>query len=78
MNATLTTGTRSPEVQSRILDAIAAGPTAWSTPEEVISMIGLDADEILDAMAEMDVEGLLDVWERPEGIVVTLSVLAAE
>ena len=67
-----------PEVWTRIVEAIASGPTAWSTPDEVITAVQGDEDEILDELAAMDVGGLLDVWERPEGLVVTLSALAAE
>ncbi|WP_145273533.1 hypothetical protein [Tautonia plasticadhaerens] len=65
------------EVRDRILQAIAGGPTAWLTPEELSFLIGLDRDETLDAVASMDLEGQLDIWERPEGIVVTLSALSA-
>ena len=65
------------EVWDRILRAIAEGPTACVTPEALAPSIGLDLDRTLDEVASMDIEGLLDLWERPEGIVVTLSTLSA-
>jgi hypothetical protein len=62
----------------QIVDAIVDAPLAWSTPDELISATGLDAEAVIDELADMDVDGLIDVWERPDGLAVTLSVLAAE
>jgi hypothetical protein len=74
------TGDPMPVLWTRILQAIAAGPMAWRSTDEVISVVAdadADEDSILDAVADLDVEGLIEVWEQPEGIVITLSALGA-
>jgi hypothetical protein len=72
-----TPGPPIPERWNRIVEAIADGPSAWMTPTALASALGLDEDETLDEVASMDVGGLLDLWERAEGLVVTLSALSA-
>ncbi|MEW4567445.1 hypothetical protein AB1L88_06215 [Tautonia sp. JC769] len=64
--------------RARILDAMVDAPLAWSFPDDLAQATGLDGEALIDELADMDVEGLIDVWERPEGLAVTLSVLAAD
>ncbi|WP_152050699.1 hypothetical protein [Tautonia marina] len=67
-----------PDHWSRIVNAIVDAQVAWSTPDDLVSATGIDEESVIDALADMDVDGLIDVWERPDELVVTLSVLAAE
>ncbi|RUL85735.1 zinc ribbon domain-containing protein [Tautonia sociabilis] len=77
MSTPTSPGDALPSLWHHLLEAIARGPIAWSTPTELADALGLDEDETLDELASMDVAGLIEVWERPEGIVVTLSSLSA-
>jgi hypothetical protein len=61
----------------RILQAVCRGERAWRTPVAVAQELGRELGPTLDAMAELHLEGWLDVWERPEDLVVTLSARAA-
>ncbi|WP_169973334.1 hypothetical protein [Tautonia rosea] len=67
-----------PERWIQIVEAIVNAPYAWSTPDDVIEATGIDEEALIDELADMDIEGWIDVWERPDGLVVTLSVLAAK
>ncbi len=62
----------------RVLKAVAGGPLAWSTPREVAEALGDGVEQTTDTLASLNVAGWVDVWEREEGLVVTLSALAAE
>lgn len=66
------------ETWRAILNAIRRGTRAWRTPNEVADDLGSDLDQVCDDMASMDVDGWLEIWEREDGPVVTLSSLAAE
>lgn len=65
--------TKIPESWRTILGALAAAPAAWQAPEEIAKRLNWDSDKTIDLLAELDVEGWVDVWERPDGVVVTLS-----
>jgi hypothetical protein len=65
------------EAGMRILQAVARGELAWSEPEALGEAAGLERESALDTMADLHVEGWLDVWESPEGIRVTLTPRAA-
>jgi hypothetical protein len=67
-----------PERWRSILCAIRDGAVAWRDPRELAGELPGPADAALDAMAEMHVAGWLEVWERDDGLAVTLSPLAAE
>ncbi|WP_435010930.1 hypothetical protein P12x_002220 [Tundrisphaera lichenicola] len=60
-----------------LLEALLAAPVAWQTPEELARATGFGLDETLDLLAALDDEGWLSAWERPEDLVVTLSLAAA-
>jgi len=61
-----------------IFEALTGGPCAWRTPAELAAELGREPESLTDELASLDVDGWLDVWERPEGPAVTLSALAAE
>jgi hypothetical protein len=61
-----------------ILDALTSGPRAWVTPGGLATRLGREAEALTDELASMDVAGWLDIWERPEGVAVTLSAWGAE
>ena len=61
-----------------VIKAILAAPIAWQSPAELIRALGIDAEEeTIDTLAVLDAGGWLEVWERDDEIVVTLSVAAA-
>lgn len=61
-----------------VLDAVRSGPVAWRSPAEVADALGWNVDQTSDELASMDVAGWVDIWEQDDGLVVTLSALAAE
>ena len=61
-----------------VMNALVDAPLAWRTPLEVASALGLGEEETMDILCDLDLAGLLDVWDQAEGPVVTLSALAAE
>jgi hypothetical protein len=67
-----------PDDWMSILEAIRSGDAAWRDPRELAWALGRPVDAALDTMAEMHLAGWLEVWERDDGLVVTLSPLAAE
>jgi hypothetical protein len=60
-----------------LVAAILAAPIAWQSPAELAGATGFGQEETTDLLAVLDDEGWLSAWERPEGVVVTLSVAAA-
>lgn len=60
-----------------VLQFIYDGERAWRTPDEIVEGSGGSREETLDLLAEMHVEGWLEVWERSSGPLVTLSSRAA-
>ena len=66
-----------PAIWQQILVAVVAGPLAWRTPAEVATCAGREVEETTDVLAELDVAGWVEVWDRDEGPAVTLSPLAA-
>jgi hypothetical protein len=63
---------------NRILNALTNGPRAWEPPAALAERLGEGEDRLTDELATLDVEGWLEVWERPEGLSVTLTAWAAE
>ncbi len=61
-----------------ILSSLIRGSVAWQSPVELAGRLGRDVDAVTDELASMHVAGWLSVWERPDGIVVTLSSWGAE
>lgn len=61
-----------------VMNALVVAPIAWRTPLEVASALGLGEEETTDLLCDLDLAGLIDVWDQAEGPVVTLSALAAE
>ncbi len=61
-----------------VLDAVRGGPLAWRSPAEIAVALGWDLERTCDELAELHVAGWIEVWERDDGLVVTLSALAAE
>ena len=78
MSESNTSEVKLPDLWGQIIEAITSGPKAWMMPDELSSTIGLDEKAIVDELSRMDEAGLIDTWERAEGIAVTLSSLAAE
>ena len=60
-----------------LVAAILAAPIAWQSPAELAGATGLGPEETTDLLAVLDDGGWLSAWERPDGVVVTLSVAAA-
>ena len=56
---------------------LARGPSAWQSPHELAERLEMDPETLTDALAELDLAGWLTVWERPDGLVVTLSAWGA-
>ncbi|CAN5866516.1 hypothetical protein BH23PLA1_BH23PLA1_09330 [soil metagenome] len=69
---------KQPEIWGRILETLAQGPASGRSPAELAERMGLGVEETTDALADMDVAGLIAVWEPDEIPSVTLSPLAAE
>jgi hypothetical protein len=65
--------TQLPEAWQVLVKLLAESDAAWQTPEQVAAALGGDFEETTDVLASLHVAGLLDVWERQEGPVVTLS-----
>ena len=65
--------TQLPESWQALVKALAESDVAWQTPEQVAAATGGDTEETTDLLASLHVAGLIDVWERPEGPVITLS-----
>lgn len=66
-----------PEFWRATLAALPRGALAWRTPAEVAEALGRDVEETTDVLAELDVAGWIEVWDRPEGPAVTLSAWGA-
>jgi hypothetical protein len=80
-----------PDTWISVLNALIQARSPWQTPAQVASVLGRDLDETLDVLCDLDVAGLVSVWEPgsslspvpsvpidlPESPVVTLSPLAA-
>lgn len=58
--------------------ALLGAGLAWQTAEELALASGGDLDATADALARLDLDGWISVWDRPEGPVVTFSPLGAE
>jgi hypothetical protein len=67
-----------PTSQDRIVQAIAASPRAWHQPEDIATLLSRDPEAVTDDLAAMHVSGWLQIRERPDRILVTLSHLAAD
>jgi hypothetical protein len=66
------------EVGARIVQALIDAPLAWLTLEQLSCRLSLSLDEINDALAELDAEGMLATWEEcPKGLAVTFTPLGA-
>lgn len=69
--------TQLPESWHDLVNSLADGGAAWRTPEQIAAAIGGEIEETTDLLASLDAAGLVDVWERDDGPVVTLSPLGA-
>lgn len=56
-----------------LLDALQQGAGTWRTPSEVAADLGWDPESTTDLLADLDVAGLVEVWERRNDVVVALS-----
>ncbi|MDX2038525.1 MAG: hypothetical protein SFX72_17900 [Isosphaeraceae bacterium] len=64
--------------QRRILTAILEAPVAWMTVEAIANAARLSLDDTNDGLADLEIDGWIDLWE-PEGeLSITLSTLGAE
>ncbi len=61
-----------------ILRAIGRGPGAWASPVEVARRVDRPSESTTDDLADLHLGGWIEVWDRPDGPVVTLTPLAAE
>jgi hypothetical protein len=61
-----------------ILDVLVRADHAWQTPAALAKRLGRDVERLTDTLAEMDRGGWLALWERPDGVLVTLSAWAAQ
>lgn len=61
-----------------VLNALTQGPSAWSTPRDLADRLDQDEPGLTDVLADLDVAGWISVWEREDGLVVTLSSWAAD
>ena len=69
-----------PQIWRTVLETMEAGPSVWTSPEELASRLGLDLDEATDVLAALDVAGLILVREPDDfdGPVVALAPRGAE
>lgn len=67
-----------PETWRQILRAVIAAPLAWQSPEAIAAALGWEVDATTDILADLDAAGWLSIWERDDGLTVTLSTLSAE
>jgi hypothetical protein len=67
-----------PDNRMAVLNALTEGPEAWKSPQELAGMLGISAVEAEDLLCELDLAGLLEIWETDDGPLVMLSPLAAE
>lgn len=67
-----------PDSWRRVVTVLVKGPSAWKAPRAVAQALHWDVDETTDILASLDESGWIEVWERPEGLAVTLSPLGAE
>jgi len=66
-----------PERWTSLVRAIAEGPKAWRSPEQLSERLALPIQETVDLIVEMEHAGWLAPWQRPDGPAVTLSAWAA-
>ncbi len=66
-----------PESWPSLVNLFAGGETVWRTPSQIAEALRAGEEETTDLLASLHVDGLLDVWERDSGPVVTLSPLGA-
>jgi hypothetical protein len=66
-----------PESWQKVIDVFAGGDAAWQPPERIATALRAPVEETTDLLADLHVAGLLDVWERDDGLVVALSPLGA-
>jgi hypothetical protein len=64
-------------LSQNILRALAGAEPAWRTPASLARQLGAELECVLDALAELDLAGLLSIWERTDDVAVTLSAPAA-
>jgi hypothetical protein len=61
-----------------VLDAIVEGKLPWSTVDEICRFVRLDREQVLDQLADLEAEGMIESWEDwPKGLAVTLTPLMA-
>jgi hypothetical protein len=66
-----------PETWQKLIAVFAGGDPAWQPPDRIAAALGEPVEETTDLLADLHVAGLLDVWERDDGLVVALSPLGA-
>src|SRR5690349_3412116 len=66
-----------PEFWQKLVHILNGCDAAWQTPEQIAAAMEEPVDEATDLLATLHVEGLVDIWERDDGIVVALSPLGA-
>jgi hypothetical protein len=66
-----------PPSWTAILTALTRGGQACRTPDDLARILQRDSEVLTDDLADMHIGGWLDVWERPDGIAVTLTPWAA-
>lgn len=69
-----------PPIWRTVIEAIASGPSAWTTPATLSARLGRDEEETTDVLAALDDAGLVLVREPhdADSPVVTLSPRGAE
>lgn len=67
-----------PDTWMTVLNILLEGPVAWRSPAEVAKALGRNDSETTDLLSDLNVAGLVAVWETDSGPLVILSALAAE
>jgi hypothetical protein len=64
--------------KQRALRTLIAAPVAWQGPAELAEALGWTLEATNDLLADLHVEGWVDIWKRENQLSVTLSTLGAE
>jgi hypothetical protein len=61
------------ETWPAVLEALQQAAGRWHTPCRIAADLGWDRELTLDVLADLDVAGLVEVWERRDDVTVALT-----
>ncbi len=66
-----------PDDWLEIVNNLLQANSAWQTPATLARRMSRDLEKLTDTLAEMDLAGWLQIWERPDGVMLTISAWGA-